>query len=449
MGLVGLAIFLSTFNFSVMFVAFDDIANHFNASDAAISWTLTGFTITAGALTIPAGWLADRYGRKRILLLGLSGFVLGSALVAGAPSVPLLIIGRLVQAAGLSMQSISALAVVLDVFGPGRRSTAVGGIGGIGGAAAALGPPIGGLLLDSLGWQWTFFLNVPIGLVLLALLYLGLNVTETTSSDSEPPDLVGIATLVVGATLTALAVVQSNSWGFASAKTLGTGVAGIAALVGVVRRSRDRSNAILFLPLFRDRTFRIGSFLNLLVAGSFGGLYLGWVNMLAEDGWGYSTRDVGLALSLIPLVAGPLSIAAGRWADRLGHRRVILSGTVLLGLAGVLGLLILGDQPDPWAWAAFALVYGVGVGLGHSASHAAAMVNVPAERLGIGGAMSRIAMDVGSTFSVALIVALAVGAGSSAAATDRALWVLIGVGVIGSLAAGSLGETHQRKNAGV
>jgi len=446
MSLVALPVFLATVNFSVMFVAFDTITDQFDASDAAVSWTLTGYTITAGALTIPAGWFADRYGRKRALLLGMSVFVLGSALIAVAPTLPVFVAGRLIQAAGLSLQAISALAVVMDVFGPGRRSTAVGGLGGIGGVAAAMGPLIGGVLLDSVGWRWTFFVNVPVGVALVLLLFFGLEVRETTNPSAEPPDGIGIATLIAGATLFSLAVVQSNSWGFTSVRTLGVALAGIAALVGVVRRSRDRSNGILYLPLFKDRIFRLGSFLNLIVAGSFGGVYLAWVNMLDEDGWGYTKREVGLALSLIPLVAGPLSIFAGRWADRVGHRPIILTGTVMLGLSGVIGLNTLDDTPNAWAWALFAIVYGIGVGFGHSASHAAAMVNVPGERLGVGGAMSRIAMDVGSTFSVAIVVALADAAGTNEGATDRALQLLIVVGIVGSLAAASLGDTRSSRS---
>ena len=443
MGLVALPVFLATVNFSVMFVAFDTITDHFDASDAAVSWTLTGYTITAGSLIIPAGWFADRYGRKRALLLGMSVFVVGSALIAAAPTLVVFIAGRLVQAAGLSLQSIAALAVVMDVFGPERRSTAVGGLGGIGGVAAATGPLIGGLLLDGVGWRWTFFANVPAGIVLILLLFFGLEVKETTNPSSERPDLIGIATLIAGASLFALAVVQSNSWGFTSIETIGVAIAGLAALVAVVQRSRDRSNAILFLPLFRDRTFRLGSFLNLIVAGSFAGLYLAWVNMLDEDGWGYTKRDVGLALSAIPLVAGPLSIAAGRWADRLGHRRIILTGTVMLGLSGVIGLNILDGTASVWSWVVFAVIYGIGVGLGHSASHAAAMVNVPAERLGVGGAMSRIAMDVGGTFSVALVVAMTLAASTQEVATERVLQMLVVVGVVGSVAAAALGDTRR------
>lgn len=431
MALVGAALFLTSLNFSVMFVAFDSIVDSFDSTEAAISWALTGFSIATGALMVPAGWLADQYGRKRILLIGLLVFVAGSALVAVAVNPVLLVVGRVVQACGLSMESISAMALLLDLFGQSRRSTVIGGIGAIGGAAAALGPTVGGLLLDVLGWRGTFALNIPVGLALALALHLKLRSDHRGGTRRAPPDAVGIAGLVLGSTGLALAVVKSSDWGIGSARILGALAGGVLALLLAVRRSRVHPNPILYLPLYRDRNFRVGGVLNLIVAGSFAGLYLGWVDLLIET-WDYSLTTAGLALSMIPLIAGPLSVVAGRLADRYGHRAVILPGTALQVVAGVFMLTTVSAEPALWSvWLPMVLLYGTGVGLAHSACHAAAMVTVPADRLGIGGAMSRIAMDAGVTISVAFVIALTAGLSDPVAGTRRVATVLIGVGLAG------------------
>lgn len=446
LGLVGLAVALAALNFSVVFVAFDSMIDSFGASRQALSWALTAFSITVGALTIPAGWLVDRLGRKTILLAGLGVFVVGSAAVSLAPTVPLLVVGRVIQAAGLSMESIAGLAMLLDAFGPERRSSAVGALGAVGGLAAALGPTIGGLLLDSIGWRWTFFLDVPIGLVLIVIIYLALSDSHE-SVDRAPPDLVGIAGLIIGASAVALAAVQSNAWGFGSARFLVVGLIGVVSVAAVVVRSRHHAQPILFLPLYRDANFRWGSLLTLVVAGSFGGLYLAWVEMLVET-WGLSLSRAGLALSLLPLIAGPLSFVAGSLADRFGHRVVIVPGSIFMAASAIFMLWRATEESALLAvWVPFAILYGIGVGLAHSACHAAAMVSVPAERLGIGGAMSRIGQDFGSTVSVALVIALAVAADDPVDAIRRSAIVLLVVSAVGVVAAAKLRPVHHGDHA--
>ncbi len=147
-GLIAGAIALSTINFTVVFVAFSEIEKSFDASPSTVSWALTAFSITTAAVFVPAGWAADRFGRARMFLLGFGLFIFGSALVALSPTVEFLIFARVVQAAGLAIESPASLALVLDEFPVERRSTAVGALGAVGGVAIAVGPAVGGALID-------------------------------------------------------------------------------------------------------------------------------------------------------------------------------------------------------------------------------------------------------------------------------------------------------------
>ncbi|NNE72311.1 MAG: MFS transporter [Acidimicrobiales bacterium] len=444
LALVGSAVLLATINFALIFVAFDDIKASFDASEATVSWALTGFTITVAAMLIPAGWMADRYGRKTILVLGMSLFTVGSAAVAWSPTVGVLIGGRVVQAAGLGMESSAALALVLSAFGPTRRSSAVGGIGALGGVAAALGPAIGGTLVDAYGWRWTFALNVPLGLIIVVLLATVLRPTAAPQANAGPPDLLGVAGLVVGIGAIALAIVQIETWGLAGWRFWLALLVGISSLAAMITRSRHHPSPILHLPLYRQHDFALGSMLNLVIAGSFPAMFLAWI-ALFTNGWDMSLSQAGLAIAFIPMIAGPLTFVAGTLADRFGPRAVIVPGCAFMAAAGgFFTVAISAERNIARVWLPGAFLFAVGVGLAHAATHSSAMVTVPEDRLGVGGAMSRIGLDVGGTIWVAFMVALLAAADDPIEGTRQAAVFLTVIGVVGFVAASRL---HYRPRA--
>ena len=406
-GLIAGAVALATLNFSLVFVAFGDIEATFDASPGAVSWTLTAFSITTAAVFVPAGWAADRFGRSRMFLIGFGTFIVGSLLVSTAPTVHFLIAARMVQAAGLAIESPASLALVLDEFPPERRSTAVGALGAVGGVATAIGPAVGGALIDHLTWRWAFFLNVPLGIIVFALVAPRLPRTFVPDvSKRRPPDLAGGILLMAGVAALALGIVQSDDWGYASRETLGTLVVAAVLLALLLRRSARHEEPILHLPLFTDHDFALGSALSLLVAGTFAGTFLAFVQLM-NRGWDLSLLQSGLAVGMIPAIAGPMSIVSGRIADRFGHKFVILPGSLLMATAGAFMFFAVGEERQLLAvWVPFVVIYGLGVGFAHAACQAAALSNVGQERLGIGGAMNRIAQEIGQTVSAAIVIAL-------------------------------------------
>lgn len=428
---------VGTLNFSIVFVAFDELQQAFDADESAVSWSVTAFSITVAALTVPGGWLADRIGRKRQFLLGVALFAIGSVLVAAAPTLALLIAARVVQAAGLAFEAPAAQAIVLEVFPVQDRSMAVGAVGALGGIFATIGPVVGGALIDSVGWRWTFAASVPIALVTLVVGWVHLPATAGRPSRAAP-DLVGVGLLVVGVAALALGIVQADDWGMTDPRTITALVVAVVALPALVLRSARHPDPILDLDLWRTRNYRLGSVLGFVVAGHFGAMFLTFIVLMTQV-WGYSRFQAGLAVAIITAIGGPLSFIAGRAADRHGHRAVIVPGALLFVAAGVFLLARVGPDADLLGvWIPGAVLYGVGVGLAHAATMSAAMAAVPVDRLGIGGAMSRISTDVGNTIWVAVAVALLASTDDTLAGVQRVLVTLVGVGVVGAVVASRL-----------
>lgn len=431
-GLIAGAIALGTLNFSIVFVAFSDIEESFEASPGAVSWTLTAFSITTAAVFVPAGWAADRFGRARMFLIGFGTFIVGSLLVSTAPTVEILIFARMIQAAGLAIESPASLALVLDEFPAEKRSTAVGALGAVSGVATAVGPAVGGALIDNLTWRWAFFLNVPLGVLVFVLVAPRLPRTFVPDSARRAPDLVGVVVLMVGVAALALGIVQSNEWGYTDAKTVASLTVAVVFLAVLLRRSAQHEEPILRLVLFRDHNFALGSALSFLVAGTFAGTFLAFVQLM-NQGWGLSLLQSGLAVGLIPAIGGPMSVVAGRIADRFGHAFVILPGSLLMAAAGVFMYLTVDEERRLLAvWLPFVVIYGLGVGLAHAACQAAALSNVEQARLGIGSAMNRIFQDIGQTVSAAVVIALLAREASTIDGVRSVMVLLIALSVLGA-----------------
>ena len=427
---VGGATLLTSMNFSLIFVAFGKISDTFGNSKV-VPWALTGFSITSASLLVPAGWMADRFGRERMLLGGIWLFTVGSTLVATSPWVGVLVAGRVVQAMGLVLESSAALPILLDAFDPSRRATVVGSLGATGGAAAAIGPVLGGALVDTIGWRATFALNVPIGLLLGLIVVRRLPMTRPQRSPA-PPDLVGVGALATGMAALVFAITQIKDWGLVDLRTAAVTTTSLAMLAMVVLRSKHHPDPVLHLPLLREPSYRRGVILNVLIAGTFAGTFLSFIRLLTT-GWGYSTFRAGVAVAVVPLFGGPLSFVAGRIVDRHGPRVVIFPGALLIVAAGLIFSFSVTDKPNVFGlWLPVGSLYGIGVGFAHAACHAAALRDVPNNRLGIGGAMSRIGMETGGIISVAVAVALVTSAEDPIAGVRRVTLLVSGICALGA-----------------
>ncbi|WP_420432017.1 MFS transporter [Candidatus Poriferisocius sp.] len=435
LGAATAAAFMVVVDVSIVNVAFPSIQKSLGASNAALSWIVSGYSITVGSFLLLSGRLADRQGRRKMFNLGLAIFAVGSLFSGVAPEVEVLIAARVVQAMGGSLIMPSSLAMVLPEFPVSRRSAAIGMWGAMGALGAAFGPSIGALLIEGLGWRWIFYVNLPIAaLVFMASTRL---VRESRDEDSEGRlDVVGVPMGTLALALVMVAIVQGEGWGYGDPRIVVFAVVGVVLLPFVVWRSRSHPNPLLDLSLFSYRSFSSAT-------ASFGLYALGFVpgflmsSLLLQDLWGLSVLEAGLGLTPGPIMASALSVPIGRMADRWGHRWLLTSGVALCGLSYLWLLLLAGESSAYFAvFLPSSIVLGTGVGLSIATFVSAAMCDISPSRFAIANATTRTVQQVCFALGIAVVVALF----SSAPADDmlvgfqRAwIWVIASFGASAAL----------------
>jgi len=404
--LCSLAVFLVLLDTTILFVAFHGIRRSFAAvSTAELSWVLNAYTIVFGTLLVPAGRLADLYGRKRLFLFGVALFTLASGLCGWAASALALIGFRVLQAIGAALLMPASLALILAAFPREQRSIAVSLWGAVGALAAAVGPSLGAYVVATLGWPWAFFINVPVGLVGLTLSARRLRESKSIELGALP-DIPGILALSFGVGAIALGVVKSSDWGWASISTEGAIIAGLVALaVFVIWASRVNAPA-LDLTLFRDTNYRFANVATLVFSMTFTAMFFGFFFFMTRV-WGYTLPKAGLAVTPGPLMVIPVAIIVGRRAARIGHRPLLVLGGVIYALGASWIYTLAGPTPDFLRhWLPGMLLGGTGVGLLIPSLAGAAVFGLPPQRFGVGSAVNQAIRQMGAVFGVALVVVL-------------------------------------------
>jgi EmrB/QacA subfamily drug resistance transporter len=420
-------VFLAFLDTTIVNTSFPDIRRAFGeASRSELSWVLDGYFIVLAALLVPAGGIADRLGRRRVFLTGLVVFVFTSVLCAIAPTWQLLVVARVLQGIGAAILVPASLALLLPLFPPERRAAGVGIWGAAAALAAAIGPPLGGLLVEVADWRWIFLVNLPLG---AAVLLAGARALDESRDPAATglPDLGGAALAAASLGLLALGLVEGNAWGWGSAATLGSFAGAALLLWAVVARCRTHPRPIVDLELLRIPSFRHGTVGTLLFAAAFFSMILG--NILFLTGvWGYSVLTAGLAVAPGPLASAIVAGPAGSLADRFGHRAVIVPGTLFYA-AGLLVLRSAGMEPDyAGTWLPGQVLIGIGIGLAFPTLGAAAAADIPPERFGVASAVTGAGRQLGAVLGTALLIAIvgepATLAAAAAAADDAYLFGL-------------------------
>ena len=297
-----------------------------------------------GALLVPAGRIADRVGRKRIFLLGLGLFSAASALCGVAPSPGMLIAARALQALGAALLLPSSLALVLHAFPAARRASAVALWGAVGALAAAIGPSLGSLIIQSWGWRWVFYINVPVG---IAAVVRGNKLLRESRDEaaSELPDLSGLVLLIAGVALIALGIVEGGGWGLLDPRTLASLIGGALLFAGFIRRTRNAASPAVDLSLFSNHAYRLANLAAFVFAIAFTAMFFNFVFFLTQR-WGYTLFQAGLAITPGPLVVIPVAVVAGRIADRRGHLGVLVAGGLVFAFAERSGTPAVESSPD-------------------------------------------------------------------------------------------------------
>jgi EmrB/QacA subfamily drug resistance transporter len=432
--------FLAFLDTTIVNIAFPDISRSFEgAGRDALSWVLDGYFVVIAALLVPAGGLADRYGHKRIFLIGIAGFTTASLLCAVAPTLETLIAARVLQGVGAALVAPASLAIVLDSFPPERRAAGVGLWGAAAAAAAATGPTLGGALVELSDWRLVFLVNLPLG---AAIVWFGIReLAERPPRDSRLPDLPGAAMLAASLALLTLGIIEGNDWGWAAPATLACFAGAAALLAGVVLRSTRHPRPIVEPALFADRAFRIGNLGTLLFSAAFFSIVLGNVLFLTSI-WGYTVLEAGLATLPGPAWTTIVSGPAGKLADRFGHRAVVVPGAIVFA-AGVMVLRSAGPEPD-WlgTWLPGATLTGIGIGLAFPTLGAAAVRDIPDDRFATASAVNAAFRQIGAVLGTALLVTIVgepIGLAEALASADRAYLFAAIAGVVSGAVTLALG----------
>ena len=401
-----LGAFMASLDLSIVNVAFPALERSFQAdSRATLAWVITGYAIVFASLLVTAGRTADRVGKRAVFFVGLGVFTLGSTVCGLAPSVAVLVLGRLLQGAGAAALLPSSLGLLLAAFEPERRSQVVALWAGVGALAVATGPSLGAALITAGGWRWAFFVNVPVAAVAFAL---GRSVLRARRADSSrpSPDYLGAVLVSVSLVALVLGISEGPTWGWSSARVIASFVGGVVVGVAFVVRCRTHSEPVLDLSLFTARSFTFANLATLLYATCFFAMLLGNILFLTSV-WHYSILRAGLSVTPGPIVVAAVSGPAGRLATRYGFRPVVVGGLSLM----VAGLLLyaarVGVHPAYVSrWLPATVLTGLGIGLTLPVLGAAAVSSLHAERFAVGSAVNQTARQVGGAFGVALLVVI-------------------------------------------
>jgi EmrB/QacA subfamily drug resistance transporter len=438
------AVFMGFLDVTIVNVAFPDLERDFSsASRADLSWVLNAYNIVFAALLVPAGRVADIVGRRRMFMIGVWAFLGASVLCGVAGSVEMLVGARVLQAIGGAILVPTSLGLLLPEFPASQRATATAIWTATGAVAAALGPSLGGVLVDARGWRWAFFVNLPIGL--FALLPARRLLREIKdAADARLPDALGSILLAAGVGLLALGIVKGPDWGWTSFETIGSIVAGVGLLPLVIWRSARHPAPVIELGLYRVRSFAVANAGILLFSASFYALLLGNVLFLTQV-WGWSILHAGIAITPGPATAALSAPFAGLLSDRFGQRVVAIPGGLFFAAGCLFFASAMGATPDyVGELLPGQLMTGVGVGLSFAAWGSAAVAGLPAARYATGSAVMGCLRQVGAVLGISILVALLDSASpADPIAPFRDAWTLMAGGaILASVIALALGRVR-------
>jgi EmrB/QacA subfamily drug resistance transporter len=426
MAVLGAVAFMAQLDFFIVNVALDGIGRSFPGSpESLVSWVLSAYAIVFAAVLVPAGRLADQYGRRRVLLLGVAVFTAASAVASFVPALGVLVAARAVQAVGAAMIVPTSLGLLYPSF-PKRQHTLVVGIwAGVAAIAGSAGPPVGGLLVTA-NWRWIFLINLPIGVVTIVAGMLVLPEVRQPAG-TRLPDAASAIALLLSVSLLVLATVEGPEWGWASGRTLSLFAAAVVLAAVTLQRTLHAASPVIEKELFRSRQFSAATVALLLYFTGFSIFLLGGA-LFMQNVWHFSALRAGIGIAPAPIASVGFALNAGPIQARLGRTIPAVVGTLAMTAAAVYWLAVVSGGPSNY-WAGMfpgLVIMGVSGGLSQAPMFAAAGA-LPSDRATTGSAVLNMGRQVGSALGVALLVALTAKS-ESVSGFDHAWAVQAGAG---------------------
>jgi EmrB/QacA subfamily drug resistance transporter len=412
--ITGLALFMASLDNLVVTTALPVIRVHLHAGLSGLEWTVNAYTLTFAVLLLSAAAFGERFGRRRVFVLGIAVFTLSSAAAALAPNIGFLIAARAVQGAGGAMIMPLSLTLLSAAVTPERRNAALGIWGAIGGAAVALGPLVGGAVTTGWSWHYIFWLNVPIGLVLVPLAWWKL--AESRGSRARL-DLTGVFLVSAGLFGVVLGLVRGNAHGWTSTGVLSSFAVGVVMLAAFAGWELRNEAPMLDLRMFRSREFAAVNMTALLFSfGMFGSIF--FLSQFLQTVQGYSPLAAGLRV--LPWTGAPMLLApfVGMLAERLGGKPLVVTGLVLQAI-GLTWLAVLVTPTTPYADMVPAFVLaGVGMTLFFVPLASLVLGAVPKALEGVASGTNAAFRELGGVFGIAVLGAVFSSNGGYASAQN-------------------------------
>jgi EmrB/QacA subfamily drug resistance transporter len=436
-----MSLFLVGLDITAVNIALPNIAADLRTDIAGLQWTVDAYTVVMASLLMFGGSMADRIGRKRIFVVGLSVFAVASLLCSVAPTVELLVLARVLQGVSASMLNPVAMSIITNTFtDPRERARAVGVWGAIFGISMALGPIVGGTLVSTAGWRAIFLVNIPLGLTAIALTLR--HVPESKAPVARRFDPVGQALVIVLLASLTFGIIEAPAQGWTSLPITSALTAAGAALAGLLFHEPRRVEPLIDLRFFRSLPFSSSIVISVAAFAAFGGLL--FLNTLyLQQARGLSPVEAGVAtlpMAVMTVLTSPLS---GRLVGRTGPRIPL----AIAGAGFVLGSLMLTglDQDTSLAWLVGSyLVFGVGFGFVNAPITNGAVSGMPRAQAGVASAIATTSRQVGQTLGVAVV-------GAVAASGNSAWWMLTTWGalvlVLGGIATSGRARASARRAA--
>jgi EmrB/QacA subfamily drug resistance transporter len=434
LAIVCVGIVLANLDLFIVNVGLPNIARDFkDASLEDLSWILNGYAIVYAALLVFFGRLAERYRRNQSFILGVALFTAASAACSAANSVETLVAFRMVQAAGAALMTPTSIGLLLASFPPERRGGAVRTWAAIGGLAAALGPLAGGVLV-TLSWRWIFLVNVPIGLIAMAIAWWKL--PEVPGHDVPRPNPWAALLVTTGIGALTFAIVKVNDWGWGSLGIGSSFAVSVACLVLFVRHCLRSGNPFIDPGLFRIRQFTGAALVMAPYSVAFGAMLFS-VAVWEQNAWGWSALKTGLAIAPGPLLVPITSLLfAGKLIARFGAAPVVTAGIVLFSAGLVFWALMIGLEPNIALVILGMVPTGIGVGLTFPTLMGVSTSSLPPSSFATGSGVINMIRQAAIAVGVAIFVAVVAAPASSIArvtAFHRGWWIMAAITALGLL----------------